>query len=335
MPLSQGPVSAGQGFCGALAADRAGKFLYASCPSSNAHGNQIGVDELAGFRIDQGTGSLTPVPGSPINLDQLNGNQLNERAGSMVVSQDGRFLYMVVQGVLVFSIDQSTGAPALMPGSPFVLPDANTLDAGALAIAPSGKFLYLTQNGNAGRQGQIAVYSLDAATGIPSPVTGSPFKTAPLFFPDAIESDPLGRFVYDGGGVTGPNVDVQQVHSDGTLAGAPGSPFSSADTALFIAAEPTGKFLYVFAGIGSTAGVFAYRIDRVSGGLTPVAGSPFARGIGAGGLTVDQSGKFLYISTSHALLGFAIDAASGALTEIPGNSADHSGFNNGVVTIAF
>jgi 6-phosphogluconolactonase (cycloisomerase 2 family) len=331
MPLSQGPVTAGEGFTRTLTADRAGRFLYVSAPSDNAHGNQIGRDELGGFRIDQATGSLTPVPGSPVNL-----NQINQRAGPIVVSPDGKFLYIsVVVGVLVFTIDQSTGALTLLPGSPFVAPESNTLNAAALAIAPSGRFLYQTQNGNAGQQGQLAVYSLDAVTGIPSPVAGSPFKTEPMFFPDAIAADPLGRFVYSGGGNARPNVDVEQIQASGALSMAPGSPFSSGDQALLIAAEPSGKFLYAFAGIGSGAGVFAYSIDSVSGALTPVPGSPFARGVGAGGLTAEQTGNFLYISTSHALLGFRIDPVSGSLTEIPGNPPERSGFDNGVITVAY
>lgn len=85
----------------------------------------------------------------------------------------------------------------------------------------------------------------------------------------------------------------------------------------------TGRFVFV-ADTGSKD-IHGFSIDRDTGGLTEIQGSPFPVDGGAPRLlTVDPSGKFLYVTGADSLgvngtlTGYAVDAASGALTEIPG-----------------
>jgi 6-phosphogluconolactonase len=83
--------------------------------------------------------------------------------------------------------------------------------------------------------------------------------------------------------------------------------------------------------------VSAYSVDPVSGALTAIPGSPFpawpvpvaglyaASSAGPGGAAVDPSGKFLYVSNPRSdtenvyILAFTVNAATGALTAIPGS----------------
>jgi 6-phosphogluconolactonase (cycloisomerase 2 family) len=326
-PLKQGPVTVGDGFTHWFAADPAGRFLFVSSESIAPHGNMVGHDEIGGFRIDAATGNLTAVPNSPVILSQA--------AGAIVTSHDGRFLYMAqISGIAVYAVDQTSGMLTLVPGSPFVVPDPTTLNARvALAIAPSGEFLYEPQDPLAVQQSQIAVYSLNTTTGIPTPVTGSPFKIETLFFPDAVVADPKGRFLYTGGEIAGPNVDVQLVSPVGAFTPAPGSPFPTDDPAFFMSAEPSGRFLYVASGVDPSSGIYAFSIASSSGALTPVPGSPFAP-LQVGPFTIDQTGRFLYITTGSNLLGYTINPSSGALTPMPGNSGNATP-QGGVITVAF
>lgn len=324
-PLAQGAVTVGDGFPHSLAHDPQGRFLFVSAQADRPHGNQVGHDEVASFRINPADGSLTPV-GTPTIL--------TNPAGAIVVSADGRFLYMsLIQGILVFSIDQGSGALALVKGSPFVIdPNTATLNVqAALAIDPQGRFLYQAQTGNFGGVGQVAVYALNRGTGIPTPVAGSPFETSPTpFFAETNAADPLGRFVFTGGSISAPNLDVESVNGSGALSPAPGSPFPTNNDIIFsITADPAGKFLYVSAGV-QKSGIFGYRIDA-TGALTMLTGSPFAPN---GALTTDASGRFLLIGTG-GLLVYTIDPSSGALTFASGNPADTGSTQTAITAVAF
>ncbi len=331
--LPQGPVTVGTGFTTYVAADKLGRFLYVVGTSAFPHGNKIGQDEIGMFRINSSSGNLTAI-GPPILLDKP--------AGSIVISPDSKFLYMAQsEGILVFSINQNTGSLTKLPGSPFVVADPNTINSlDGLSIAPSGNFLYIAQdNISGGDHSQISVYALDPSSGIPKPApAGSTFEIAPAFFADPLAADPLGRFIYTGGLISGPNLDVHKVQSTGALSVVPGSPFPTDDHIWVIAPDPTGRYLYAISGIETTAGIYAFSIDQISGALTPVAGSPFASSKN-GAITVDQTGKFLFMvgatGTNIELLTYEIDPSTGALTLVSGNPADDGVLEGAVTTVAY
>ena len=90
-----------------------------------------------------------------------------------------------------------------------------------------------------------------------------------------------------------------------------------------VAIEPSGRFVYVAGGFPGAISGFA--IDRVTGVPTPLPGSPFDKG---GSLpipvVIDHSGRFMYVGQSvgsfdGSIAVFAIDAATGALSHIPGS----------------
>lgn len=102
--------------------------------------------------------------------------------------------------------------------------------------------------------------------------------------------------------------------------------------------ESSGRFVYV-SGFG--LGVSGFQIDAATGALTALPGFPLRTGgvWGGGALAVDPPGRFVYMpalffdALSHTLFGvlfgFRIDAATGALTALPG-----SPFRAGVVPTA-
>jgi len=81
-------------------------------------------------------------------------------------------------------------------------------------------------------------------------------------------------------------------------------------------ADSTGKFLFVSDYSAETVSVYS---ASASGALSPVAGNPFPIGAYPYGLVVDPTGRFLYIGTPAGAFAYRIDAASGALSLIPGS----------------
>jgi 6-phosphogluconolactonase (cycloisomerase 2 family) len=87
-----------------------------------------------------------------------------------------------------------------------------------------------------------------------------------------------------------------------------------------ISVDPAGQFAYV-TNYGSND-VSAYRIEAGSGALTPI-GEAVAAGINPRSVSVDPSGRFAYVAISGSntdnVLAYRIDAASGALSAVPGS----------------
>ena len=88
--------------------DQLGKFVYAYA------GTQVFA-----FSIQTGSGELSPVTGSPFTAAD-SGQQFAIASQRMAVSQDDRFLYVgTASGIFAYSIDATTGALAMVQGSPF------------------------------------------------------------------------------------------------------------------------------------------------------------------------------------------------------------------------
>ncbi|HWM68394.1 MAG TPA: beta-propeller fold lactonase family protein [Steroidobacteraceae bacterium] len=97
-----------------------------------------------------------------------------------------------------------------------------------------------------------------------------------------------------------------------------------------VSLTPNGKFAYV-PNLDSS-NVSAYTVDAASGNLVPVAGSPFATGLVPFAASVHPSGRFVYTVNQGSATGdpgtlsvFGIDAASGALSTVPGSPYSANG----------
>jgi 6-phosphogluconolactonase (cycloisomerase 2 family) len=299
----------------AIAANPAGTFLYTSDASSNSvDGFAIGTD-----------GTLTAISGSPFSAPGSGG------VSGLAIDPTGKFLYGSVESgsgaIAGFSIG-ADGRLNAIQGSPFT---AGTSPA-QIVIHPDGKFLYA---GDAA--GGILVFSI-LSGGALTLTSDLPF---PAGAPPSLAITPDGKFLY----VADFDSFVDAYSIDGTsgsLTALAGSPFSNAtgtgDLSTQVIVEPKGKFLYTYNTIGNPNTISAFSIDDSTGELTAVSGSPFD-GLQsvyfAASITADPNGKFLYASCSSGscgVLGFGIDATTGALSPITGSPFD-SLFNIGRITV--
>lgn len=166
-PARGSPVASGN-VPSAVAVDPLGRFVYVANRFSN---------NIAGFAVDATTGALAPVPNSPF----LTGTDPN----SIAIDPAGRFVYVANQisdDVSAFVIDRDTGELAPLADAPFLI------NAGSIAIHPTGQFLYAAGGRN------IAAFVIDADTGALTRVPGSSFEAGTDLF--AVTVDPSGQFAY-------------------------------------------------------------------------------------------------------------------------------------------
>jgi DNA-binding beta-propeller fold protein YncE len=88
-----------------------------------------------------------------------------------------------------------------------------------------------------------------------------------------------------------------------------------------VAVSPNGKFLYVTNQGGNSVSAYTVSAD---GSLTAVAGSPFPAGGLPLNVAVTPNSAFVYVANNSSagpgsVSGYAIDAATGALTAVPGS----------------
>lgn len=274
-----------------IAADPAGRFLYAT--SAYAPSNE----NVVGFRIDRPTGRLSPVPGSPFGADAA--------ASAIAIDPLGRFAYVANfhgNNVSAFKIDQSTGR--LLPIASY---PAGTTPV-AVTVDPLGKFVYVAN----GFSNDVSGYAINQTTGALAQITGSPFATGSG--PRSLAVDPNERFVYVANQISG-NIWGYTINpASGALTPLGTSPYAVGDTGLTsVAVAPTGAQVYV-AGNG---GIYAYSINQNSedfggggfpptnlyGQLTLIQGSPSGGGV-SNFVAVDYTGTFLYSANSGDISGF-------------------------------
>jgi 6-phosphogluconolactonase (cycloisomerase 2 family)/uncharacterized protein YjdB len=171
--------------------DRTGKFFF----GVSNHNGTAPSDALFAYTINQTTGALTAVAGSPFTTN------LNVPADVQIAHQSGAandYLYVINSGstgsnsntVAGFSIDPTTGIPTAL-GTPTIptgsLPQNSTID-------PSGTHLYVP-NGN---DSTVSVYSI-ATTGILTQVgtaTAITDGTNPAGFVFNVAVDPSDKYLY-------------------------------------------------------------------------------------------------------------------------------------------
>jgi 6-phosphogluconolactonase (cycloisomerase 2 family) len=246
--LAPAATSAPQGSPQILGVTPDGRFVYAP---------NYGDDLLYGYAIDADSGALSAIPGMPIA-------QAGTQLQAAIVHPSGKFVYIVNgQALLLYSyaIDPTTGAL-----TPLGTMATGTAGAYAPAFDPTGSLLYISTY-----QTTIAGYAIDAQTGLPSVLTGSPFAVQSSNMIPAF--DRTGRYLYlcaNGTQLRGYQIDA----ATGGLSPVPGSPYADAQGFQWLQADPSGAYL-----VGLTsgaAGVFVWSIDAATGALSPVPGSPFA-----------------------------------------------------------
>jgi len=290
-----------------------GAYLYASNPETETGG------AIDAWWIDQVTGVLTTVPGSPFSVGAA-------ASPSGLVAADnlappGPFLYAADSGTIdaLEQIDNGTGALTIVPGSPFTSGTNQYL-----AVDYLDRFLFAADEDP---PGGVLAFTIDPASGALTAVPGSPFalSSSGNVQPGQIVVDPTGSFVYVAMTSTNQVAAFSIASPSGVLTPVPGSPFAAGSGPSALATfnnESNGYFLYVSNTTGGT--ISGYSINSTTGALTSLAGSPFA--IAAESIVTDISAGHLYAYGASAsgmpagtgMMAFSIDPSTGALTQIGG-----------------
>jgi 6-phosphogluconolactonase (cycloisomerase 2 family) len=201
--------------------DPSGKFVLVV----NVPTNITAFGTVSVFAINQSTGALTAVAGSPFNAGQV--------PYGLAFGAGGKFVYVSNTGlsgtgnVSAYNFNSTSGVLSALAGSPFSLSlDWLTSDrAGSFMYSP----LYNASFVSLGAAG----YSINATTGALSAIAGSPFSAGS--FPSSVAIDPSTKFLYvcnDGDGtITGYTVNAVT----GALTAVPGSPFAAGQFPDFMA----------------------------------------------------------------------------------------------------
>jgi 6-phosphogluconolactonase (cycloisomerase 2 family) len=239
--------------------DPSSRFVYAVGINTNG---------VYAYSINQLTGVLTLVAGSPFTMDVLS-------PVGVWVDPTGRFLMVAdgccpnAAGITVFTISPSTGVLTVVPGSPF-LPPTNTSEPSDVTVDATGRYVYAANGGTFGNGG-VTGYSIEATTGVLTLAGGLlPGGTAPW----DIATDSAGRYVYmtnNDGTIYGYTIDS----ATGILTNMALSPFSGTAPTRGVAVDPSGKFLYV---ANSTPQIQGYSVDPATGVLTTLSTSPYSAG---------------------------------------------------------
>jgi 6-phosphogluconolactonase len=192
-----------------------GKFVYVTNP---------GIGTVTGFSFDASSGLLTQVTTvvSGAGADALAVDASDQYLYVANVSASNPPPYTDITGnISGFSIDAGGGLTPLI-GSPYVPTTGSSSGPSAIAVDPTGRFVYAV---TAGSSESIWCFSITPANGELIQVTGSPFNLAGggLF----LLFEPTGSFFYSGSnspvGING--------YSYNTTSGQPtavtGSPFST------------------------------------------------------------------------------------------------------------
>jgi len=151
-------------FAAVLAVDGTGKFLYV--------GQNLPPLPIYAFSIDQNTGALSPVAGSPFSLHVagVRTDFLGKFAVGITGNTGDNHLY-------VFAIDPTTGALAAVNNSPFTTVASTPLN---LQIHPSSQFVYSFGLDSNSVYTAMEGYAIDPTTGALTALAGSPFTAPPI-----------------------------------------------------------------------------------------------------------------------------------------------------------
>jgi 6-phosphogluconolactonase (cycloisomerase 2 family) len=235
------------------------------------------------------------------------------------VAVGSRFLYVSLppncqnqQGEIIgYSLDQTTGVPSSIPGSPFPLkPGASP---NGMVALPARDIIYI-----ADAAGTIDAFTVNKKSGVPKRIKGSPFKAGTSY---ELVVDPSGKFLYASDYDPPGGVFAFVIGGGGVLTRVPGSPFKVAgpkgSNYQPVGIVDTGRYVYI--ALSNTNQIAAFSIESKTGALKPVKGSPFPTGNAPAFLAL--SGKFLYVADEldGNIAGYSINEKSGVLTTISGS----------------
>jgi 6-phosphogluconolactonase len=255
-PIPGSPFAAPTGTA-FVTTDPSGRFLYALNCGADCSGS--GAGSIAAYTIDQGTGALTSIAGSPFTA--------GEWPYSLAVDPTGQFAYVANFGsgdVYSFSIDSQSGVLTQIG-----VPIAAGSHPISVVVDPWSQFVYAANTGSS----NVSAFSINF-DGTLSSVAGSPFFAGE--FTSGIAASTNGQFVVVS---AGPGAFVYSIGATGALSLVAGSPYAAGTGPTGVSVDPTDNIVYVVNGASNN--VSAYSFNDSSGKLTPVKGSPFPAGASA------------------------------------------------------
>ena len=283
----------GQNIVPQLIADPKGRFLYALNVGASSFGITLGPPGIAEMQINNQTGALTRVPGSPLVFTTPTPHD-----GLLAIDLSGRFLYQPSAGVFdIYSIDQSNGL--LTKSSSSAVASLGLF----ITISPDGRFLFNASNQlvealSIGSNGDLTLAQPPILTG------GSAMGFDGQL---TVSSDSKFLFVMNQG-----SMGIFNISLTGTLTPVIGSPFAMDAGAAGFSVAPDGRHLYVAFQSASGNSVKGFTFDPTANTLTPIAGASITDN--ALTVTIDNSGRFAYVTEAGQLVTYTIDPVTGALT---------------------
>lgn len=265
-----------------------------------------GDGTVSAFRINPGTGNLTPLPGSPFLIDGLSGDF------SITANPAGTLLFATNDSTTVIHVYavSSTGSLAQIAGSPFETGNSWR----GLKVTANGQLLAA---GETSGNGGVGVFRI-GQSGSLAAILGSPFPGSGPSSGVTVNCAANLAFHID----QDQAIDVYNMGSNGVLSPVAGSPFETVTGYNSgVVLSPNNRFLFVTDPFGSNGAsdISSFSVSN-GGSLTPSPGSPYPALFGPGGVaatTTSQDGKYLY---SYGFVYAQVDvqriAANGSLTEV-------------------
>lgn len=268
-------------------------------------------NSVYGDTVDEVTGALTALPGSPFSLGILNGGPT-----SITVGPYGYFYATEPSGSIVgYGTTSQVGVlGAPLPNSPYA---AGTAPAQMAFAAqnnsdPSAFFLYASDAGDP--NGGILSYYLDPA-GALTPIPGSPFPTLPNAQPTAVLygafyqglGNPASSFLFVSLTAAAKVAVFSIDTTSGTLTPAPGSPFAVGNGPGALV-EDNFNHLFVVNGVDHTISA----LNVGSNGMLTEISLPVPAGTSNGGMTCCTNNQLYVADTdSMSIEIFSIDPTGG------------------------
>jgi len=308
-----------------------------------------GQNQIAGFKIDDLSGNLTPIINSPVSSGGT------DPICSVVLS-GGRYLYVLNHGN---GTNGSSSIALFSVGGDGVLAyqqTYNTLGNNPVWMVATASFLYVLDqqqstsaySGANTSLGDITAFSINSETGrltlIPNSASNSSGNTLIPYFP--VGQSPItmrmtagGSYIYvldhgATGSATGEYFTLYAINGTNgqlTLPSSNTTEFQAAgtlgDSITAFATEPSGKYFYQFDQTQSM--IYPYTIGA-NGNLQALVGGPTAlspSALNADYIMADTHTKFLYVlntaanpsystAPSSSISAYTIDSTTGRLTEL-------------------
>ncbi|MEQ1846281.1 MAG: beta-propeller fold lactonase family protein [Nitrospira sp.] len=242
-----------------IAVEPSGRFVYAINRSTGT---------LTGYSIDQGTGALTQLVGSPFGLP----SGAAADGVSLQADPTGRFLFMTTPGpapagnVSTLGIDPVSGAVSINGSA------GPARGAGLVHIKNDGRCLYTIDPST------ITHYSLNPFSGFPI----EQLSRHTIQDPVSAAIDPLGRFLFVGLGLTAPQARVLGISllefQNSCASSSPPQSVALGSPPGSLVVDSSGRFLYVaqpnVGGSGSLS-LFSTALTFFSTASTAATGQAF------------------------------------------------------------